>query len=105
MSRIPVNMSSPELDACPVCKALIYKAEGVWLDIFLPDHADTDAPHKHQPNQTLTGYTVKTEAGALHRYYAVDEADARSMHEAAEPGDVIDTVSITPPPGAPLATF
>lgn len=49
--RIPVNMASEALDACPVCQALIYRSEGAWLDVWLsgPYYADTDTRHKHQP--------------------------------------------------------
>lgn len=53
MARIPVNMTTQELDVCPECKSLIYKAEGAWLDVWLPDHADTETPHRHQPVQDI----------------------------------------------------
>lgn len=51
MARIIVNMSTPELDVCPTCKNLIFKAEGVWLDVSLSGayYADTENPHEHQP--------------------------------------------------------
>lgn len=49
--KFRVNMTTAELDLCPDCKALIFKADAGLLDIWQngPWYADTDTPHKHQP--------------------------------------------------------
>ena len=50
--RFPVNMAAP-LGACPVCRDLVYKTEGAWLDVLIGAawYADTEFPHRHQPER------------------------------------------------------